>query len=237
MKNTHLNLLQKEKIEKILGIKIKNEKIWLEAVVHKSWLYFHPEYNLPDNERLEFLGDSILQTITSLNLYKKYPRLDEGTLSLIRAGLVNRERLGKIAKKLKIEEFLLIGRNFDEKGFQTVLGNSLEAIIGAIFLDRGFKKAKDFVEKNILTDVEKIVEEKAYKDPKTLLQEYLQKKYNELPKYVLVEESGLAHQKNFKVFLYFRGKKISEGQGRSKQEAEFEAAKKALQIIKQNLKD
>ncbi len=232
MKNTHLNLLPKEKIEKTLGIKIKNQKIWLEAILHKSWLYFHPEYNLPDNERLEFLGDSILQTITSLYLYQKYPNLNEGVLSLIRASLVNRERLGEIAKKLKIEEFLLIGKNFDEKGLKTVLGNSFEAIIGAIFLDSGFRKAKEFIEKYVLVGVEKIVQDKTYKDPKTLLQEYLQKTYNELPKYVLIEESGPPHKKVFKSALYFRNEKISEGQGKSKQEAEFDAAEKALKVFK-----
>jgi ribonuclease-3 len=227
-----IKLLQKEEIEKALDIKIKNEKIWLEAILHKSWLYFHPQYKLPDNERLEFLGDSVLQTITSLYLYKKYPHLNEGILSLVRASLVNRERLGEIGKKLNIEKFLLVAKNISSKGMKTIIGNSLEAIIGAIFLDSGFRKAKKFVEKNILIDVDKIIREKTYKDAKTLLQEYLQKNYNELPKYLLIEESGLPHQKKFKVALYFRNEKISEGQGRSKQEAEFDAAEKALKILR-----
>jgi len=224
-------LLKQKEVEKILGIKIKNKNIWLTALTHKSWLFFHPEVKLPDNERLEFLGDSILQTITSLYLYLKFPNMSEGEMSLVRASLVNRERLGTLAKKMKIDKILLIGKNFGEKGLKTVLGNSLEAIIGAIFLDLGFNKAKEFVEKNILKDVDEIVKQKKYKDPKSLLQEILQKEYNELPEYKLIEVSGPAHQRNFKVAIYFKGKKLAEAEGTSKKEAEINAAIKALETI------
>ncbi len=221
-------LLKIKQIEKILGVKIKNKNIWLEAVVHGSWLFLHPQIKLPSNERIEFLGDSVLQTITSLYLYRNFPNLSEGEMSLVRAALVNRERLGKIAEKLGIEKFLLIGKNFDEKGKLTVLGNSLEAIIGAIFLDCGWEITKNFVEKNILTDVKKIIKEKSYKDPKTILQEIFQTKYKKLPVYKLVEVSGPPHKQKFKVEIYLDNKKISEGEGDSKQKAEFEAAQKVI---------
>ena len=228
MKTTSKLLKQKE-IEQTLGIKIKDKNIWLMALTHKSWLFFHPEIKLPHNERLEFLGDAVLELITSLYLYLNFPHLGEGEMSLIRASLVNRDRLGEIAKKLKIEKFLLMGKNFDEKGLKTVLADSLEAIIGAIFLDLGFEKAKGFIEKNILSQVEEIVEQKRYKDPKTLLQEILQKKFKSLPEYKILEISGPPHKRYFKVGLYLNGKLTAKGQGSSKKEAEIDAAMKTLE--------
>jgi len=224
-------LFKQKEIEKILGVKIKNKNIWLTALTHKSWLFFHPEAKLEDNERLEFLGDSVLQTITSWYLYLKFPEMSEGEMSLVRASLINRNRLGKIAKTMGIDKILLFGKNLDDKGLRTVLGNSLEAIIGAIFLDLGFEEAKEFIKKNILKDVDEIVKLKKYKDPKSSLQEIFQKEYGELPEYELVEVSGPPHQRNFKVALYLKGKKLAEAEGTSKKEAEINAAIKALEII------
>ncbi|GIW67569.1 MAG: ribonuclease 3 [Candidatus Parcubacteria bacterium] len=230
MKSTY-RLLKIKEIEEILGVKIKNKNIWLTAITHKSWLFFRPEVKLPHNERLEFLGDSVLQLITSWYLYLNFPHLGEGELSLIRAALVNRQRLGEIAQKLKIEKFILLGKNLNDKGLKTILGDSLEAIIGAIFLDLGFEKAKEFVEKNILAEAEKIVKEKKYKDPKSLLQEIFQQKYKQKPEYRLIEITGPPHQRNFKVALYFKNKKLTEGQGSSKKEAEINAAIEALRLL------
>jgi ribonuclease-3 len=228
MKNIY-KLLKKQEIEKILEIKIKSKNIWLTAVTHKSWLFFHPESKLPHNERLEFLGDSVLQLITSCYLYLHFPHLGEGELSLIRSSLVNRRKLSEIAQKLKIENFLLIGKNFNEKGLKTVLGDSLEAIIGAIFLDLGFEKVKEFIEKNILAEAEEIVKKKKYKDPKTLLQEILQKESKSLPEYKILEISGPPHKRYFKIGLYLNNKEIAEGEGSSKKEAEIDAALKILE--------
>lgn len=227
--SAQLRLLKKREIENILGIKIKNKNIWLEAIVHKSWLYLNPEMKLNHNERLEFLGDSVLQTITSWYLYRNFPQLSEGELSLVRASLVNRQRLGEIAEKIGLERILLIGKVLDIKGKRTVLGNSLEAVIGAIFLDSGFEKAKEFVEKNILIEAEKIVKERSYKDPKSFLQELFQAKYGKLPIYRLAEVSGPPHRRKFKVEVYLDDKKIGEGEGDSKKKAEFAAA---LTILK-----
>lgn len=232
MKNTLTKLLKVKLIEKILEIKIKNKNLWLEAVVHKSWLFLTPEYKISHNERLEFLGDSVLQTITSWYLYRNFHEFSEGEMSLVRAYLVSRQRLGEIAEKLKIDKFLLIGKVLDKKGKKTVLGNSLEAIIGAIFLDSGFEKTKDFVEKKILFDAVKIIKEKDYKDPKSFLQEILQAKYKKLPIYKLVEVSGPSHKRKFKVEVYLDDKKIGEGEGDSKQKAEFNAAFKILENLK-----
>jgi len=233
MKNISKSIINKKQIEKILKIKIKDKNIWLQALIHKSWTFFYKEYRNFHNERLEFLGDSVLQTITSLYLFKNFPYLGEGEMSLIRASLVNRDRLGEIAKKLNLEKILLFAKNFDEKGLKTVLGDSLEAIIGAIFLDLGFEEATNFVEREILKEAKEIINLKSYKDPKTVLQEIFQKKYGTLPAYRILDISGKEHKKKFKVGIYFNNKKISEGEGSSKKEAEFKAA---LEIINKKLK-
>lgn len=222
-------LIDFEKVEKNLKIKPKNKELWLSALLHKSWLFYHPEFNLPHNERLEFLGDAILQTITSLYLFREFPQLTEGELTLVRAKLVSREKLGEIGKKLKINKFALIGKIEDEKGKKTVLGNILESIIGAIFLDWGWKRAEEFAQKFILKDAKKIVEKKLYKDPKTLLQEIFLQKYQKLPFYKLVAQEGPSHRQKFKIEVYLDEEKIGEGEGWSKQEAEEKAA---LQILK-----
>lgn len=227
------NLLKTKEIEKYLKIRIKNKELWLEAITHKSWLFFHPEYKeLIDNERLEFLGDSVIQTITSAFIYRNYHQFEEGEMSLIRSNLVNRERLADIAEKLKIERFILMAHNIDHKGKRTILGNALEAIVGAIFLDYNFETAQKFVEENILKDAIKIINQKTHKDPKTIIQEIFQKKYNKTPEYRVIDITGPAHKQKFKVAIYFNEEKIAEGEGDSKQKAEFQAAKKVLKNLK-----
>jgi len=211
-----------------LKIKPKNRNIWIEALVHKSWLYFHPEEKLPHNQRLEFLGDSVLQTVVSLFLYQKFSYLKEGELSLIRSKLVSRERLGEIGDKLGLEKIVLIGKIEDEKGKKTVLGDSLEAIIGAIFLDLGWEKTKKFIEEVILKNIDEITKNNIYKDPKTYLQEIFLQKYKKIPEYKLVEITGPPHKQKFKVEVYLDSEKIGEGEGFSKKEAEMDAAVKIL---------
>jgi len=215
-------------LPEILKIQPKKESIWQEALTHKSWLFYHPEANLPHNERLEFLGDAVLELIVSEYLFQKYPDFSEGELTFLRASLVNRERLGKIGQKLGLSKILLFHPRIKGKGRLTVFGDALEAIIGALYLDLGFEQAKIFVTKNILTGVEKLVQEKSYKDPKTSLQEELQKNFGILPEYKLIKEEGKEHEKIFHVEVYLNGQKIGYGVGRSKQKAEFEAALDAL---------
>jgi len=223
-------LLKADKLESILGIKINDPLIWLSAVIHKSWIFYHKKTDVPNNERLEFLGDSVLQLIASHYLYETFPHLSEGDLSLLRARLVNRQRLGQIALSLKLDEIINIAPNLDSKGKLTVLGDSLEAIIGALYLDQGFETAKKFVLENILKNSESLLENGSFKDPKTLLQEICQKKYGVLPVYETISISGPPHRRKFKVKLSFKDKTY-EGQGSSKQEAEFNAAQKALKEL------
>ena len=173
------------KLEEKLGVKVKNKYIWSEALTHNSWLYFHPEAakDSKHNERLEFLGDAVLELIDSQVLYKKCPNKEEGELTLIRANLVNRERLTQIARKLELENFLMAGKNLNGKGFDTVLGNCLEALIGAMYLDIGFQDTLDFINKNLLNDIDEKIKAKTYKDPKSNLQEILQEELGVLPEY------------------------------------------------------
>lgn len=225
------NLLKTEAIEKIFNIKIKDPLIWFAAVIHKSWIFYHKKHDLPNNERLEFLGDSVLQLVTSHYLYEKYPQLSEGDLSLLRANLVNRQRLGKLALKFNLDKIINIAPNLDERGKITVLGDSLEALIGALYLDQGLEIARNFILEFILKGEEDYGTQKNFKDPKTLLQEIFQAKYKKLPVYKIAEVSGPPHKRKFKVEIYLDEKKISEGQGNSKQEAEFDAALKILKKL------
>jgi len=221
-------------LENKLGLKIKNKNLYYEALTHKSYLYFHPDHPYNHNERLEFLGDAIIEFIISWYLYRKFVRFQEGELTLIRASLVNRERLLKLAEKFELEKYMFIGENLNEKGLKTVLSNGVEALIGAIFLDNDLETVKKFIEDNFFEDLEEIVNKKLYKDPKSKLQEILQGKYKILPKYVVLKEEGPPHQKKFTVGLYIEDKLISVGEGENKQQAEISAASKALKKLKNN---
>lgn len=222
-------ILKAKEIEKIFNIKIKNKDIWLSAVIHKSWLFYFHLNNLPNNEKLEFLGDAILQMIVSLYLYENFKDLNEGQLSLLRANLINRHRLGEIALKLNLDRIINISPVLDKKGKLTVLGDSLEAIIGALYLDQGEEITKNFIYEHILKEATEVIKKGEIKDPKTYFQEIIQKKYGLLPEYKILEISGPPHQRKFKVALYLKEVKISEGEGTSKQEAEFDAALKVIE--------
>lgn len=215
-----------------LQITISNKLIFYEALTHKSFLYFHPNYPYGYNERLEFLGDSVLEFVVSSYLFKKFPNFKEGELTLLRAHLINKEKLLEIAEKLELEKFILRGPNINEKGLKRVLSNAVEAIIGAIYLDSGLEKVEKIIEELVLKNVDEIVEKGLFKDPKSLLQEIIQDKFKILPKYNVLKEEGPPHQKKFIVGLYLEDKLISVGEGSNKQEAETQAAIKALKKIK-----
>jgi ribonuclease-3 len=217
-----------EDLEKKLGTKIKSKEIFIEALTHKSYLFFHPEHKFNHNERLEFLGDAIVEFVVSNYLFNKYKNLKEGELTSIRATLVNKERLLEIAEKLNLEKFILYEKIQGDKGIKTVLSNCVEALVGALYLDSGFDAAKNFIEKNFFDDLDEIVSKKLYKDPKSRLQEIFQEKYKVLPKYVVLEEKGAPHKKSFKIGVFLYDKLISVGEGNSKHEAEVKAAIKAL---------
>jgi len=195
-----------------------------------------------NNERLEFLGDSVLGFVITEYLYKNYPYLDEGKMAKIRSFVVSEESLSKIAKEFKFYEFILVGKGEEITGGRykkTILADALEAIIGAYFLDSGLQKVKEFVLKFMPKEIESVIKEKHGKDYKTLLQEYCQRKYKACPLYVLKKEEGPEHNKMFIVKVELNGDIMGEGFGGSKKDAEKMAAKTAYMkytLAKKNAK-
>lgn len=222
-----------ESLAKKLGVKFNNLDILRQAVTHRSYLNEHRSYKLPHNERLEFLGDAVLEIVVTEYLYKNYPN-PEGEMTNWRAALVNGEMLAKISKRLGVEEHLLMSRGeAKDKGRarQYLLANAFEAIVGAIYLDQkdGYAECQKFIMKNVVSELPEIIEKKLYMDPKSRFQEEAQDKSGITPIYRVVSESGPDHDKKFVVGVYLDDEKIAQGEGQSKQEAQREAAEKALE--------
>jgi ribonuclease III len=211
--------------------KLKNKKIFEEAFTHRSYLN-EAKLKISSNERLEFLGDSIISFVISNHLFTKYPDLDEGNLTNLRSLLVNTKSLSEIARELNMGKLLKLSRGEEEsKGREneTLLENSFEAYVGALFLDQGMESAIKFLENTLFLKIQKLVSKKAFKDPKSLFQEKIQAQRLGSPLYRVLEETGPAHAKIFKVGVFVDGKKLGEGIGKSKQIAEEFAAEIALE--------
>jgi ribonuclease-3 len=209
----------------------KNQNLFDQAFTHRSYLNEAKEAK-SSNERLEFLGDSILSFLVSQCLYQEYPDYNEGILTNIRSLLVNTKNLGEIAKNLGFGELLKLSKGEHEaqgRKNQSLLADSYEAFIGALFLDQGLETVSKFVNETLLVDVSELVEKKTFKDPKSLLQEYAQSKKKGSPLYKVVKEEGPAHAKIFTVAVFISGKQVGEGVGKSKQQAEEQAAMFALE--------
>ncbi len=220
------------KLEAIIGIKFKNINLLKQAVVHRSYINEHPNFELGHNERLEFLGDAVLEIIVTEYLYHHYPNMTEGDLTSIRASLVNSKMLYQVACKINLEDFLFLSRgeakDKNSKAKQYIVANAVEALIGAIYLDQGIKAAKKFVNKFILCEADYIVSNQLYLDPKSTFQEKAQEKFKITPHYRVLKETGPDHAKTFEVGLYINDELIARGIGTSKQEAQVEAARKGL---------
>ena len=210
---------------------LKNRKLFEEAFTHRSYLN-EAKQKSASNERLEFLGDSILSFIVSNYLFENYPNFDEGTLTNIRSLMVNTKSLSSIASELNIGKLLKLSKGEEEsmgRENEALLENSFEAYIGALFLDQGIEAVKDFLNKVLLYRIQDLIKNKTFKDPKSILQEMVQAKKRSSPVYKVLEETGLPHLKTFKVGVYVNGTMIGEGKGKSKQIAESLAAKTALE--------
>ncbi len=210
-------------------IEFKNEELLKQALTHRSWVNENKDNN-GTNERLEFLGDAILEFIVSKVIYAKFPGKEEGYLTALRANLVNTKNLAAIATKLGIGNMIFLSKGEEEGGGRTnssLLADTVEAIIGALFIDQGIEASEKFITDNILVDVE----EKAslpLKDPKSLLQEKVQSEGFSAPKYQVISETGPDHNKEFTVEVVVNGKQAAKGLGKSKSEAEQDAAGSAL---------
>ncbi|MFH1745341.1 MAG: ribonuclease III [bacterium] len=220
------------KLEKLVGIKFKNLNLLEQSVVHRSYLNEHPEFHLHHNERLEFLGDAVLEIIVTEHLFKNFPDTPEGDLTNWRASLVNSKMLSLIATEIKLESFLYLSkgesRDKDSKARQYILANAVEALIGAIYLDQGTKAAAKFINAKILSKLDNILQNKLYIDPKSLFQERAQEVYKITPVYRVLSETGPDHAKVFVVGLYLGDEQVSKGEGASKQEAQVDAAQNGI---------
>ncbi len=220
-------------LEKHLGLKFKDKKILTQAFVHRSYINENPNLGLEHNERLEFLGDAVLELVITEHLYKEYPQKPEGELTNWRAALVNAKMLTLVAEETGFNDFLLLSRGESKelgKARQYILANTFEAFIGAIYLDSGYSIAEKFIKKYLLLKLPNIIQKKLYKDSKSHFQEEAQEKSGVTPMYKVSKEWGPDHQKKFRVGVFLGEDLVAEGEGSSKQEAEEEAAKEALRV-------
>ena len=219
------------RLESKIGAVFKNRNLLLEAVTHRSYLNENPQWGVSHNERLEFLGDAVLELVVTERLFNAYPAEPEGYLTSLRAALVNYTTLAKAAGDLGLQEFILMSRGEAKdtgRAREVILANAIEALIGAVYLDGGFDEAKKIIERFLLPRLPEIVEQRLYRDPKSRLQEIAQEKIKVTPNYKLLEEWGPDHKKIFKMGVYFGEELVAQGEGYSKQEAEVEAAKSAI---------
>lgn len=218
-----------ESIQKKISYIFKKPEILIEALTHRS---YRSTKNNTNNERLEFLGDAVLELCVTEMLFFKFPNLPEGKLTSYRSSLVKTQSLADESSKLGIGEFIFMNSGEEKTGGRTrpyILANTLEALIGAIYLDSNYLTVKDFIEKNIFYKIDSIIQTNADEDPKSKLQEIAQEKFKITPKYSMIRESGPDHKKKFWMAAFLNDLKISEGVGVSKQIAEQDAAKKALE--------
>ena len=216
-----------KKFQEIIGYTFKNEQLLKQALTHSSYANEKHLKKLSDNERLEFLGDAVLEVVSSEFLFANYPNLTEGQLTKLRASIVCEPTLATCTESVQLGEFLLLGKGEDRTGGRTrksVLSDAMEAVIGAIYLDGGFASAKEFVHRYILTDIE---HKHLFYDSKTILQEVVQGEHEQLT-YVLLGETGPDHDKTFEVGVLIGKREISTGKGRTKKAAEQDAAYQAL---------
>lgn len=223
------------KLEEKLGIEFKNKALLLEALTHRSYLNENPGIATGNNERLEYLGDAVLELIVTEELFGRFPERQEGELTLLRAALVNYVILAKIARGINLEKFIFLSRGEAKdlgKAREVILANAIEALIGAIYLDKGYEPTRKFVKKNILIHLDEVIAKGSYRDPKSSLQEVVQEKMKVTPTYKVLEERGPDHAREFVIGVYFQNELQATGAGFSKQEAENRAAEEALKYLK-----
>lgn len=220
-----------EEFSKSIGIVFTNPKLLHTAFTHRSYVNEHRGDYVEHNERLEFLGDAVLELVVTRFLFEKYPHKTEGELTAYRAALVNTNTIGEAATRLQMNDCLYLSRGEAKdtgRARQYILADTFEAVIGAIYLDQGYDTARDFIEKNIFHLVDDVVSKRLWQDSKSLFQEKAQEHVSVTPSYAIVKETGPDHDKQFTVGAFIENEEVAQGKGRSKQEAEQEAAAAAL---------
>ena len=233
MRNINKRMNSIQEFEKKIGVEFKDKDLLLLALTHRSYVNEHKDTD-SHNERLEFLGDAVLELITSDYLFSTYPERTEGDLTSFRAALVRTESLADTAQEIGVGENIRLSKGEEDTGGRSknyLLANALEAIIGAIYLDSGYEVARDFVHTHLLKKIDHIVENRLDIDSKTKIQEVTQSKYKVTPSYEVIEEEGPDHDKRFTVVVKINGKEIGKGFGTSKQKAEEDAAKSGIEYI------
>ena len=217
--------------EKRIGHHFEDSSLLEQAFTHRSYLNENRGEWREHNERLEFLGDAILELVVTEFLFAKYPDKPEGDLTSYRAALVNTTSISDAATKLGMNEFLLLSRGEARdtgRARQIILANAFEALIGAIYLDHGYESAKKFIAAQLFHKTDEVVEKRLWQDAKSRFQEIAQEKESITPSYDVVSQTGPDHDKRFVVGVFLAGERVATGEGRSKQEAEQVAAQKAL---------
>ena len=225
-------LTELEELQKVLRVTFADNKILLSAITHRSYLNEHREATWDHNERLEFLGDAVLELVVTDHLYAKFPEKPEGDLTAIRAALVNTVSLSSAAEKLGVNKFLLMSKGESKdvgRARQYILANVFEACIGAIYIDQGYDSARQFIAERLFDRTDEIVRKRLWQDAKSRFQELSQEHASVTPTYETVSQSGPDHDRVFTVGVFLRKEKIAEGVGRSKQEAEQQAAVRAIE--------
>ena len=222
--------MELETIEENIGYKFKKKQLLENALTHTSYAY---EHNVKSNEKLEFLGDSILEYVSSEYIYQNYKELKEGEMTKVRATVVCEKSLHKIAQKHNFSEFLKLGKSEIQTGGNkkpAIMADSVEAVIAAIYLDGGIEPAKKFIIENLKEEIEIATKNVGIKDYKTVLQEKLQEHGEVKIEYKIIKETGPDHDKRFEAEVELNGERLATGIGKSKKEAQMQAAKKALEI-------
>ncbi len=227
------NMKDFKKLQKDIGVEFKDEQLLVTAFIHRSYLNESSDYK-EHNERLEFLGDAVLELVVTEHLYNNYPN-PEGELTAWRSALVKTETISDASKELGFEGYLFLSRGESKsrgRARQLILANCFEAVIGAIYLDKGYEKTKKFITTNLIKLLPEILEKKLYVDSKSQLQELAQRKESITPRYDVLSENGPDHKRVFKIGVFLNKKKIGEGRGASKQLAQQDAAENALKSYK-----
>lgn len=218
-------------LEGRIGYAFKDERLLSQAVTHRSYLNEHPDWPVGQNERLEFLGDAVLELVVTEYLYEHYPEHTEGEMTNWRAALVNANILSDITGEFGLNEHLLLSRGEARdtgRARQYILANAFESLVGAMYLDGGYEPCKTFIGKFVLTRLPDVIAKRLYRDPKSLLQEQAQERISVTPTYKVMEEWGPDHARQFRIGVYLGKELAGEGQGQSKQDAQQAAAEDAL---------
>lgn len=220
------------RLETLVGVQFENKEHLLSAITHRSYLNEHREATQEHNERLEFLGDAVLELVVTDYLFNKYPQKPEGELTAIRAALVNTVSLSESSTQLGVNDYLLMSKGEAKdtgRARAYILANAFEAVIGAIYMDKGYDVAKEFIKTHLFHKTDQIVEKRLWQDPKSRFQELAQEHASVTPTYETTDQVGPDHDRVFTVAVYLGKVKVAEGQGRAKQEAEQAAAEKAIE--------